>query len=155
MPAITVQIMANVSNHVIVNQLKNARRYRNGDITNVRLSAGITHIENSVRVLNSPVGNSKALIFHIDDAPSNAKRLIHPGFKLSVIDINERIDLRRRKFNVNIGLLPVAQRTQLLADKQLMLTWAQFKSICRRKSVIVETNPDQDNFINLIDSDVA
>lgn len=116
---ITLQIMAYPPTHDLsYNLAKEARRYKRGDIVAVYLRS---------EVVEPPHIGSRMVFIHIIGVPvtaiQKAKKLMDAHFD----SINIRILLKRRRFNIDPQSLPVSVRNQLIANREITVTWTQAK----------------------------
>jgi len=116
---ITLQIMAYPPTHDLsYDPAKEARRYKRGDIVAVYLRS---------EIVEQPTAGGRMVFVHITDVPiiaiQKAEKLMNPHYDL----ININMLLKKRRFNIDPQSLPVAVRNQLIANREITVTWTQAK----------------------------
>lgn len=131
------------------NPKKEAERYRRGDVFGVHNSTDIATKTNGVYHLPS-IGTKVFGYIHILDIPNararRMKRVLTRGTgETQQIDILNEIglvesiaqpdDYRRRQWLVVISLLSNNARSRLISDREITVTWPQFRGKIRKKVV--------------------
>ena len=154
MPAITVQIMVNAPTHDLsYDPPKAARRHRNGDILGVYKTSDFATLTGNTWNWNDVISSPRSVFVHIRDLPTGlgarAKQRLE-GMISAIDDI-----LRIRRFRLPPSALPVPVQNALRDDREVTMSWAQFKSVCRKKIITVALDPDQDDeTTELVDGDL-
>ena len=128
---ITLQVIFNPKTHDLsYDTQKQARRYRRGDIVGVMLT-GNTGL---------PSFNRPFAFIHITGVPNRPiaqirARLTTPAFDPLVLVNDNPAQLRRRRWRIPRSILPQGIIDQLIANRQVTVTWAQVKPFVRKKLI--------------------
>ena len=140
---------------------KQARRYRRGDIIDVFLTPPKATKTGNDWHLNSPIGNSRLVYIHMRDVPedrwTNMRKEFRKGSKADNTEVSsaDDVEVRRRKWRFRIPGLTAPKRQELEQERQLTLAWNAARNHIRRKVIVVEGDPDQDDTSNAVqDSDL-
>lgn len=142
---VTISLMLNQSTHALPIENEGGR-WRNGQIINMYLTRNlkVTLQGDGTYKFDYIIGNPRIGFIHIREMPaSNARKM---NFLLG--ETNELPNghvISRRLWRVRRGSLPPAARDKLLTNKELTVSWAQFKSFTQLDS----------NNRNLTDADVT
>ena len=116
---ITLQIMAYPPIHDLsYNLAKEARRYQRGDIVAVYLRTN---------VVEPPHVGSRMVFVHITSVPITAIQKAEKLINAHYDSVNINLLLKRRRFNIDPQSLPLAIRNQLIANREITVTWTQAK----------------------------
>ena len=132
---------------------KAARRHRNGDILGVYKTSDFATLTGNTWNWNDVISSPRSVFVHIRDLPTGlgarAKQRLE-GMISAIDDI-----LRIRRFRLPPSALPVPVQNALRDDREVTMSWAQFKSVCRKKIITVALDPDQDDeTTELVDGDL-
>lgn len=100
------------------NLVKEAKRYKRGDIVAVYLRS---------KIVEPPHIGSRMVFIHITNVPVIA---IQKAEKLMMSyndSVNTETILKRRRFNINPQSLPLAVRNALITNREITVTWTQAK----------------------------
>lgn len=161
MVAITLQIMVNAPTHEIrhrnfdgaIDPEQTAARYRNGDIIAVHNTANsATFIAGAWR-WNDVISAPRSVFVHISNLPNNlapkARRRL-TGSMRAGSDL-----LRRKQYRLPPSALPVPVQDALRDDREVTMTWAQAKTVIRKKIINVVLDPSQDDeTTSIVDGDL-
>lgn len=153
MTAITVQIMVNAPTHVLNTPEKTAMRHRNGDILAVYNTQHFATRTGNRWRWNEPISSPRSVFYHIRDLPDGLGALAEQrltGMIRAASDV-----LRVRKYRLPPSLLPVPVQNALRDDREVTMSWGQFKSLCRKKVITVPLDAQQDEeTTELVDGDL-
>ena len=154
MPAITVQIMVNAPTHDLsYDPPKAARRHRNGDILGVYKTSDFATLTGNTWNWNDVISSPRSVFVHIRDLPTGLGALAKQRLEGRIVAADDT--LRIRKYRLPPGVLPVPVQNTLRDDREVTMSWTQFKSVCRKKVITVILDPEQDDeSTSIIDSDL-
>lgn len=146
---ITLQIIIKPSTHILTG-MKNAYRYRQGDIIDVyRTSKYATLQADGNYLLNSHIGHERFGFVHIKNIPDTLDRARIKRKLLKRIEILDE-PVRRCKWHIPPSILPASFKQKLLANKQATVEWTTAKAYIRKKTTPVILDPDQDDITTVL-----
>ena len=159
----TAQVIYQPSTHQMGNPKHNAQRYQVGDVIAVEpIALHNTYDEGTGDWVRNNAINPKFLYINVTGVPNSIdpRRLTEEEVIANdspiLIEVQENPTIRRRmrKFHINPSLIPLAGKQKLLADGQITVTFAAFKSVVQRKVVNVTLDSSQDTNDLITDTDV-
>jgi hypothetical protein len=150
---LTVQIMVNAPTHDLKTVDRTAARYKNGDVLAVYDTAANATFSGSDWLWDGVISSPRSMFIHITAVPPALVPKFQQRITQSIRAARDR--LRLRQFRLRLSLMSVPARDQLLADKEITMTWTQFKSVTIRKIIInvLDASLD-DESTSIIDGDV-
>lgn len=159
----TAQVIYQPAIHQLNDDMEEAQRYVVGDILAVWPveDHSTFDVDSGDWLLNDEM-NPKFLFIHVTGVPNarDPRKLMEGEFVANgsplLVDVQENPLIRRRarKFKIKPSLIPAAGRAKLLADKQITVTFAAFKAVVQRKTVIVKLDSTQDTHDLLVNGDM-
>lgn len=143
MAALTVQIMVNVPTHDLsYDPAKAAKRHRNGDVIAVYDTA-----QNAVLIgqnwhWNGVISSPRSVFVHIRDLPDNLVAKAADRLAGAIKPASEVF--RLSQYRLPPSALSVPVQDALRDNREITMSWAQFKSVCRKKVITAMLDPNQD-----------
>jgi len=118
---------------------------------------------NAVRDYDPNTGSHhpRILLIHVTGIPSKYatvqisrrkfKRMMEEPHR-DPLDVHEH--LRNRQFRLRIGQMPVAARQELMNNKEIAMTWPQFRSLLGKRIIGDRNNPESDTYTTPVDDDL-
>ena len=129
--------------HTLATPEKTAMRHRNGDVLAVHKTRDFATRTGNIWNWDEPISSPHSVFYHVRDLPSGlgalAKQRLTRGIRVT------GDTFRVRQYRLPPSLLPVPVQDALRDDREVTMSWAQFKSLCRRKIITVALDPQQDD----------
>lgn len=158
MADLTMAVMGSVATHDLSARslLKEASRLRRGDPMDVYRSRDLAVLTNGVYRFREPITSPRWVFIHIREVPNaialrmksrlTQAILADNGSALSLDPtVSHVVTIRRRRFRVLLGAMPVTMRNRLLTNKEITLTWDQARGHIRKKIVVDERDATRDD----------
>lgn len=150
----TVQIMVNAPTHDLsYDPAKAAMRHRNGDIIGVYNTAQNAVLLGNTWHWNGVISSPRSVFIHIRNLPANLGAKAERRLMGRIKPATEVF--RLSKYRLPPSILPPPMQAALIADREITMSWAQFKFLCRKKSITVLLDPSQDDeSTSIVDGDL-
>ena len=130
---------------------KAASRYRRGDIILAEPATKNATRNGADYIMHQNKGNHKFIYLHVTSVPDQFtidimnEKLCGEVSQLIPTDPPTYNTIRRRKFRIRPSIIPPAIRAEWLSNRELTVTFAQFKNHVWKKQVVNPLIPTQDD----------
>ena len=152
MPA-TLQVIVNAPTHLLAKPEHAAMRHRNGDVIDLIPTAELADLIGSEYKIRGEIRNPRFSFIHISDFPDEQFERARRRITEMITAASDKLRLSR--YRVLFSALPAPVRTALRDDREITMTWAQAKSVIRKKIITVILDPQQDDeSTSIVDADL-